>query len=253
MIDKMPCLPVKVTDKKWADSLQDGSVFMRSMYDYGSWSAIERYNRGDDSMKSGVQGDVREGLVRIIDPIIGDEFLNLFPNDLKAVMKKAYYVDTDRYQYYKIFCMYGLTFFTDKNEFERPDSRIKAFGDSAVIIYNPFEFANRVEKGLFKLYGDNINFKVDEVHYYPYNYYGDLDEFCKEEGYAWQNEMRMRVALLDESDYILDAEGRKRKALIQDTNSIIVNVGDIRDISIQIPVQDLINLNLPSIIQPPIG
>lgn len=41
-MDKMPCIPIKITDKKWADSLQNGSLFMRSLYDYGSWSAIEQ-------------------------------------------------------------------------------------------------------------------------------------------------------------------------------------------------------------------
>lgn len=53
-MDKMPCLPVKITAKKWADKLQDGSVFMRSLYDFGSWSAIERHNRADSQMKDGV-------------------------------------------------------------------------------------------------------------------------------------------------------------------------------------------------------
>ena len=54
-MDKMPCLPVKITAKKWADKLQDGSVFMRSLYDFGSWSAIERHNRADSQMKDGDQ------------------------------------------------------------------------------------------------------------------------------------------------------------------------------------------------------
>ena len=75
-MDKMPCLPVKITDKRWADSLQDGSVFMRSLYDYGSWSVVKRSQAGDQQMKSGVQGDVGEGIVRRVDPKVGDEFFN---------------------------------------------------------------------------------------------------------------------------------------------------------------------------------
>ena len=47
-MEKLPCLPVKITDKQWADKLQDGSVFMRSLYEYGSWSSIERSQAGDN-------------------------------------------------------------------------------------------------------------------------------------------------------------------------------------------------------------
>jgi hypothetical protein len=147
--------------------------------------------------------------------------------------------------------MYGLTFLTDIDKFEKPSSRVAEFGDTAVIIYNPYEFMHRFEESLFNQYGDNVNIRLDEVHYYPPNYYGDLDEFCKSDKYSWQNELRIRVALLDEHKSMVDNEGRTRKALVQNIDSIIINIGDIRDISIQIPVQDLISLKLPSIIEPP--
>lgn len=251
-MDKMPCLPVKITAKTWADKLQDGSVFMRSLYEYGSWSSIERSQANDDKMKSGVQGDIGEGIVRRIDPKVGDEFFNLFPDDLKAVMKDAFYIDQERYQFYNIYCMYGLTYLTEKNSFEKPDNRLLDFGDTAVIFLNPNEFLHRIFVALDKKYGHNVNFKLDEVHYYPKDYYGDLDEFCKHEQYAWQNELRMRIALLDQNSVVVDPDGRERKHIIQNTDPITIEIGDIRDISIQIPVEDLINLNLPEIIQPPI-
>ena len=83
-MDKLPCLPVKITAKKWADKLQDGSVFMRSLYDFGSWSAIERHNRADSQMKDGVQGDIGEGIVKTVDPKVGDEFFNCFDPEIRA-------------------------------------------------------------------------------------------------------------------------------------------------------------------------
>ena len=64
--------------------------------------------------------------------------------------------------------------------------------------------------------------------------------------------MRIRVALLNPNNFIIDAEGRKRKHLIQNMDSMIVDIGDIRDISVQIPVDDLISLKLPEQIQNPI-
>lgn len=248
--EKMPCLPVKITDKKWADSLQSGSLFMRSLYDYGSWSAIERAWSGDQQMKSGVQGDVGEGIVRRVDPKIGDDFFNRFEPQLRAVMEDCFYIEQRVFQYCKVFCMYGLTYLIPEQRYEKPDERLREFGDTAVIFLNPNEFLNRVLRGLGRQYGDNVNFRLDEIHYYPSDYYGPLDEFCKSASYAWQNEMRIRVALLNPENFIVDAERRKRKQIIQNTDSIIVNIGDIRDISIQIPVEDLIALKLPEVICP---
>ena len=248
--EKMPCLPVKITDKKWADSLQSGSLFMRSLYDYGSWSAIERAWSGDQQMKSGVQGDVGEGIVRRVDPKIGDDFFNRFEPQLRAVMEDCFYIEQRVFQYCKVFCMYGLTYLIPEQRYEKPDERLREFGDTAVIFLNPNEFLNRVLRGLGRQYGDNVNFRLDVIHYYPSDYYGPLDEFCKSASYAWQNEMRIRVALLNPENFIVDAEGRKRKQIIQNTDSIIVNIGDIRDISIQIPVEDLIALKLPEVICP---
>lgn len=251
-MDKMPCLPVKITSKVWADNLQEtGSVFMNSLYAYGSWSAIERHKKKDAQMKSGIQEDIGEGIVRRVDPSIGDSFFNLLPEDLRSVMKAAYYIDQDRYQFYKVYCMYGLTYLMSERKFMRPDERLREFGDTAVIIYNPNEFLERVLRCLRQNFEDNVNFKLDEVHYYPSDYFGDLDEFCKDEHYAWQNEIRMRVALLDKNTEIVDQNGQVKKRILQDTTPITLEIGSIKDISIQISTEDLINLRLPSIIQPP--
>ena len=220
-MDKMPCIPVKITDKQWADSLQDGSVFMRSLHHYGSWSIVERTQAGDQQMKSGVQGDVGEGIVRRVDPKIGDEYFNRFDPKVRALMQDCFYIDENIFQYCKVFCMYGLTYMIPEKRYQKPDERIREFGDTAVIILNPNEFLKRVLQAL--------------------DYYGPLDEFCKSVSFAWQNEMRMRVALLNPES----------KKLIQNTDNITVNIGDIRDISVQIPVEDLIQLKLPDPIQNP--
>ena len=101
-----------------------------------------------------------------------------------------------------------------------------------------------------RFYGGDHGDHYDDPDYYYY--YGELDEFCKHDSYAWQNEMRMRVALLDENETITDADGRVRKHLIQDISPITLDIGSIRDISVQISVDDLIALRLPDIIKPPV-
>ena len=166
-------------------------------------------------------------------------------------MKYCFYIEDNIYQYCKVFCMYGLTYMIPEQCYQKPDERLREFGDTAVVILNPNEFLNRILQGLNRQYEDNFNFRLDEVHYYPPDYYGPLDEFCKSASFAWQNEMRMRVALLNPESYIIDEQGRKRKELMQNRDSITVNIGDIRDISVQIPIEDLIQLKLPEQIQNP--
>lgn len=192
-------------------------------------------------MKSGVQGDVGEGIVRRVDPKIGDEYFNRFDPKVRALMQDCFYIDENIFQYCKVFCMYGLTYMIPEKRYQKPDERIREFGDTAVIILNPNEFLKRVLQALSRQYEDNFDFRLDEIHYYPPDYYGPLDEFCKSVSFAWQNEMRMRVALLNPES----------KKLIQNTDNITVNIGDIRDISVQIPVEDLIQLKLPDPIQNP--
>lgn len=105
-------------------------------------------------MKSGIQGDVGEGIIRRVDPKIGDEFFNRFDPEVRAVMKDCCYIEQNMFQYYKVFCMYGLTYLIHDQAYEKPDERLREFGDTAVIIINPNEFLNRVIRGLGRQYGD---------------------------------------------------------------------------------------------------
>ena len=34
-------IPVKITDKKWADRFVQGEVFMRALADFGVWSRLQ--------------------------------------------------------------------------------------------------------------------------------------------------------------------------------------------------------------------
>lgn len=242
---KVPFLPVKIMDKKWIEKLLDGDLFMRSLHEFGSWSVMKDASN-KEKMKSGVQKDISEGTVKTVDLEVGDPFYDRLSPQFKSVVKKMYYIDQDCYQYSKLFCMYALTYLPEQRCFEKPDDRLQEFGDTALIITNPNEFLQRVLNGLLKKYGDNTNFKLDEVKYYPANYYGYLDEFCKADSYAWQNEIRMRVYLLDENNTKLDEDSNNTmKALLKNKENIIVPIGSIRDICIEIPVEKLVDMDFP--------
>ena len=162
------------------------------------------------------------------------------------------YIDEVLFKYLKIYCMYCLIYNKSTKQFEYPDKRLFDFGDTAVIIYNPDEFLRRILKELNNKFGNNINFKINVVSYYDiYNDFGNFDIFWKRKNLEWQKEVRIAVGLLDGSEIRFDENGRQLKALIQDTNPLILEIGSIEDIAVAISTEDLINLTLPTEIDLP--
>jgi hypothetical protein len=242
-------LPVKVTDRQWAEALLDGSVYMRSLFEYGAWNNVAKASGNAEEMNNVFRGDIHEGTIRNVDPKAGDDFYNTLPPELRSLITNAWYIDVDLFPYLKVYCLYRLTYNISQKQFERPDERLKDFGDTAVIIHNPDEFLDRVLRRLYERYGDSFNFKMREVSYFDISRdYGDFDVFWKTTFYEWQKELRIAVGLLDGSKSIIDGNGRLLKPLIQDVSALTLDVGSIRDIAIPISTDDLINLMFPPII-----
>jgi len=239
-------LPVKILDKQWADKLMSGSVFMRSLYEFGVWNLNAKIKGHAKETDNSFRGDVSEGLVKIIDPQTGDTFYNSFPPFLKPYIYTMTYIDEEAYKYFKIYSMYCLTYNISQKQFEQPDKRLIDFGDTAIIISDQNEFYNRILKDLYKKFGNNINLKINNINYYNiFKDFGDFNIFCKEKNYEWQKELRIAVALLNGSEIIIDENGRRLKALIKDINPLILEIGNIEDIAVTISTEDLINLKLP--------
>jgi len=230
-------LPVKILNKQWANKLLDGSVFIRSLNDFGVWNLDAKIEGQAKEMDNSFRGDIREGLVINVDPNKGDSFFNsIFTPEIKAHIPNMWYTDENFFKYFKIYCMYCLTYNKNQKQFEQPDEKLKDFGDTAVIIYNPDAFLIRILQKLYDNYGDNIDFKINKVSYYDISKnFGNFDIFWKEKWYEWQNEVRMAIGLLDGSGI-----------LIQDTNPLTLEIGNIKDIAVAIPIENLINLKLPS-------
>ncbi len=90
------------------------------------------------------------------------------------------------------------------------DKRNMEFGDSFLVIFNPKEFFNRIDKTI-KLIGLNYHWKLIK-YYNEGSHNGDLGIFFKPNKYEHQNELRIFV------------ENNKKEALI-------LNIGSIEDIS----------------------
>ena len=51
-------IPVKVTDREWAEKLLDGEVFMRPLYEFGAWNL----KKEDKQLNNSFRGDLCEGM-----------------------------------------------------------------------------------------------------------------------------------------------------------------------------------------------
>ena len=220
---------------------------MRSLYEFGIWNLDAKIKCQVKEIDNSFRGDSSEGLVKNINPQIGDLFYNSFPSYMKPYIYTMTYIDEGAYKYFKIYSMYCLTYNISLKQFEQPDKKLINFGDTAVIISNQNEFYYRILRELYKKFGNNINLKINNINYYNiFEDFGDFNIFWKGKNYEWQKEVRIAVALLDGSEIIIDENSRQLKALIKDTNPLILEIGNIEDIAVTISTEDLINLKLPT-------
>ncbi len=244
-----PYYLVKVVDKKWADKLMDGEVFMRAIACFGDLS-----RRSSDSNNQ-FRGDSLEGFsfsfenhhnpYAYIEDSNGD-ISEIEPNQVGLI-------DVLKYRE-KIFCLYALEYSEEGNQFVKPDQRISDFGDTAVIIHNPQEFLYRICQEMLQRFGNDfwtsfmrVDYNVEFSTSQPY------DEFCKSPAYSWQKEFRIALDLAqgkfdpDTLDNVTDfARLTFPGKIIEDKNpdsladAITLNIGDIRDICISIPISKFV-------------
>ena len=149
-----PYYLVKFIDKKWADKLMDGDVFMRAIACFGDIS-----RRSADSQNE-FRGDILEG--------INYSFGN-----------QAGLIDVLTYRE-KIYCLYALEFDEKTGRFIKPDNRILEFGDTAVIIHNTGEFLYRICYAMLDRFGNDFWTSFQRVKYdVDFSVEQPYDEFCK--------------------------------------------------------------------------
>ena len=235
-IEEKPYYLVKFIDKKWADKLLDGEVFMRAIACFG-----DILRRSSDSQNE-FRGDILEGIHYSFGNQVG-------------------LIDVLTYRE-KIYCLYVLEFDEKKQRFIKPDNRILEFGDTAVIIHNTEEFLRRICYTMLDRFGNEFWTSFQRVKYdVDFSLERPYDEFCKTDAYAYQKEFRIVLDLAkgkfnpEQLKDVTDFARLTFPGTIEEDNnpdslsdSLILNIGDIRDISISIPASDLFNndFNLPT-------
>ena len=240
---------VKVRDHKWAEKLLDGEVFMRAISCFGDIS------RRSEDANNQFRGDSLEGFSQSFEHHHNPygyrtdstgRISEIVPNQVGVIDVLTYRE--------KIFCLYALEYDEKRGQFIQPDPCIADFGDTAVIIHHPHEFLRRVCSEMLRRFETDfwasfmrVEYNVTFSHGRPYN------EFCKSPDYSWQNEFRIVLDLAQgkfDPETLKDVTDFSRLTfpgeIVEDTNpdslsdTLTLNIGDIRDICVSVPVDELI-------------
>ena len=246
---EIPYLLVKVLDKRWADSLLAGQVFMRAL---ACFSDLTKRDAGTDNE---FRGDVLEGVVESFSD--GYDH-HSFTQDGNGPVRDGMVGRIDALTLRrKVFSLASLQYDPERCRFVKPDPRLESFGDTAVVITDAGEFLRRVQSALSVSYGDTYWWSYDRVAYnvslareLTYN------EFSKSDAYAWQREFRISLdlsagrfspeILRRTTDYAkLTCPGAMKEDTRPDSvaDSLILQIGDMRDIAVEMPVRQLLELD----------
>ena len=111
---------------------------------------------------------------------------------------------------------------------------MKEFGDTAVIIKDMNEFLLRLMKGIEKI-GKKVCLLMEKVEYYSFDETKILNPlFNKKQDHEYQNELRIAIGRLDLNKPTSD----DKYELCTSTEPLKVEIGDISDITIVLPIDD---------------
>lgn len=233
-------IPVKVTNKEWADKLLDGEVFMRPLHEFGSWN-----QKKDEAVNNQFRGDINEGTAAVYRDVNKFPGIGQFPEDFRNVLLQASVIDDTDIQYFKIFSLYRMIYNPATDFFIKPDPRMAEFGDTAVIIRDYNEFIERFGKALFAKY-DKVSSMIDVVNFYNFNETRQTNPlFEKIDTYKYQNELRMAFCELERDEFAVGSGADTALRTVNDLTPVKLNIGSIRDIAVSIPMEDFLDLKFP--------
>lgn len=214
---------------------------MRSLYEFGSWSAVNKSK--EKALDNSYRGNLHGGAINIYKSSKEHPYLSEGDPDLANIAHNVTDIDYGDSQYFKLFSMYALRYNQKKLSFWAPDKRVRSFGDTAVIIHDFESFISRISTCFFAKYGEKNWFFLDEVNYSGYEKTQKVKPlFSKKQGYEYQNELRIAIGLFEKNKYSM--ESKNARSIVMSTTPLLLNIGDIRDIAIKIPIRDFIKLRI---------
>lgn len=234
-------LPFKVLNKQYADKLMAGEVFMRQLGEFGCWNNCIKSEEKDPSLKEGMRSDMCEGTCFVAAKGENDPygFVQSIPDQMKDMVLTVAMVE-ERQRFTKLFCMTKLDYDASTKSFLQIDQRLSELGDTVVIIFNPAEFYQRLENAYAQQYANLYQLSSNVVEYRSlFNESREWDVFTKSKQYQWQNEVRIAARIRD--DLIVQDPSKME-------NNPIINIGDMSDIAVEVPLSDLFEKHYPEVL-----
>lgn len=201
---------IKVGKKEHiADLQENGTIFMNTVGYFINYE--EKQLRGDKD--EGIKGVAQIAKLELFDPNTGQK--------LGYAINSSQLKHRDGEERGYIYSLIAITTQDDPESF-RIDERNKEFGNSFIVIYDVPEFIRRIEEE-FK--SRNYEYKYGLVQYYdPKEYSGELDIFCKQNCFKYQNEFRFFVKKDEDEPLIIKIGSIEDISIILETEKL----GDIR-------------------------
>ena len=233
-------IPVKVTDKQWAERLLDGEVFMRPLHEFGSWNKAK-----NDKLNNYFRGDIYEGTAAVYSDTEGFPGFEGYPQEFHDVVKQVSLIDDGEIQFFKIFSLYRMIYDPATDFFIKPDKRMAEFGDTAVIIRDYNEFIERFGRAIFARY-DKVISMIDRVKFFGFDETRATNPlFEKQASFSYQNELRMAFCELEHNKFARGPGADTALSIIMDLTPVKLELGNIRDIATSLPIDDFLNLRFP--------
>ena len=235
---------------KYVKDFLDGKLFMKTLDQFGDLT------KRSSSSSNSFRGDPFEGFTESYGLGYNPHLFTSDSNGQIVHDGQVGFLDVLKLRE-KVFCLTVINYDSERDICIKPDPQLKKFGDYAVIITDVQEFLRRVRRAVKHLENeDNANYWMayDRVKY-------DVDlsqplqfsEFHKSKSYKWQNEFRIAI------DF---SEGKFSSEILNNTtdfakltfpgkitvdtnphslsNTMYLEIGDIRDISVCVSVDELI-------------
>lgn len=234
-------VPVKITDRKWAEKLLQGEVFMRPLYEFGTWKKPS----GDTVLDNNYRGDIYSGATKVFSDPSDYEFLKGFPAQFRDSVDAVTLIDQSDVRFFKIFSLYCYEYDPKTDSLIKPDPRMAQFGNTAVIITDFCEFIDRFARAIDRLY-PHYSVLADQVQFFDLDTTKDLNPmFSKHISQAYQKELRMAVCEIEHDEFAIGPGAEDAYRIIEDLNPLKLEIGPIQDICITMPINQFIDGWLP--------
>ncbi len=133
---------------------------------------------------------------------------------------------------------YPLTFFN--SEFLKPDVKFREIGDTAIIVTDPQELFRRVYQVMYNQYANKFETLITSAQYKENNADpNNFSVFVKNESDQWKKEILLTIRF-NSTVAVVNPD------ILNNMQSMNLYLGDISDLVVVSPIDDLIQGNFPS-------